>query len=80
MEHPIERAARVVGSQTALAAALKVTKAAVGQWKDAGRRVPAEHCPDIERLTGGQVRCEDLRPDVAWEVLRQQATGEGAHA
>lgn len=79
MEHPIERAARVVGSQTALAAALKVTKAAVGQWKDAGRRVPAEHCPDIERLTGGQVRCEDLRPDVAWEVLRQQSTGEGAH-
>lgn len=80
MEHPIERAARVVGSQTALAVALKVTKAAVGQWKDAGRRVPAEHCPAIERLTGGQVRCEDLRPDVAWEVLRQQAAGEGAHA
>ena len=80
MEHPIERAARVVGSQTALAVALKVTKAAVGQWKDAGRRVPAEHCPAIERLTGGQVRCEDLRPDVAWEVLRQQATSEGAHA
>lgn len=80
MEHPIERAARVVGSQTALAVALKVTKAAVGQWKDAGRRVPAEHCPAIERLTGGQVRCEDLRPDVPWEVLRQQAAGEGANA
>ena len=82
MEHPIERAARVVGSQAALAIALKVTKAAVGQWKDAGRRVPAEHCPAIERLTGGQVRCEELRPDVAWGVLRHQIAempGEGAH-
>lgn len=44
-------------------------------------RVPAEHCPSIERATravaaqGGEsliVRCEELRPDVAWEVLRQQ--------
>lgn len=76
MDHPVDRAARAVGSQTALAAALGVTKAAVGQWKDEGRRVPAEHCPSIERLTGGVVRCEDLRPDVAWDVLRMQAGGE----
>lgn len=73
MDHPVDRAAKAVGSQTALAAALGVTKAAVGQWKDEGRRVPAEHCPAIERLTGGIVRCEDLRPDVAWDVLRMQA-------
>ncbi len=70
MDHPIDRAAKIVGSQTALAVALGVTKAAVGQWKDEGRRVPAEHCPAIERLTGGAVRCEELRPDVAWDVLR----------
>lgn len=82
MEHPVDRAAKVVGSQTALANALGVTKAAVGQWKDDGRRVPAEHCPSIERLTSGAVRCEELRPDVAWNVLRAQAAveGEGAHA
>lgn len=73
MDHPIDRAAKVVGSQTALAVALGVTKAAVGQWKDPGRRVPAEHCPAIERLTSGAVRCEDLRPDVAWDVLRMQS-------
>lgn len=71
IEHPLERAARVVGSQVALAAALGVTKAAVGQWKDPGRRVPAEHCPQIERLTAGAVRCEELRPDVQWGVLRE---------
>lgn len=33
-------------------------------------RVPAEYCPLIERATGGRVRCEDLRPDVAWAIVR----------
>lgn len=69
-KHPIERAALVAGSQAALAQALGVTRAAVNQWKEPGRRVPAEHCPAIERATGGAVRCEDLRPDVDWQVLR----------
>jgi DNA-binding transcriptional regulator YdaS (Cro superfamily) len=39
-------------------------------WKTRGR-VPAEHCPSIERETG--IRCERLRPDVAWDVLRAQS-------
>lgn len=34
-------------------------------------RVPAEHCPTIERATAGAVRCEELRPDVDWAVLRE---------
>jgi DNA-binding transcriptional regulator YdaS (Cro superfamily) len=33
-------------------------------------RVPAEYCPTIEKATGGQVRCEDLRPDMDWAYLR----------
>lgn len=70
MTHPIDRAVQIVGSQSALAASLGITKAAVWQWKEDGRKVPAEHCPSIERLTGGAVRCEDLRPDVNWAVLR----------
>lgn len=71
--HPLDVAARIVGSHQALAAALGVTKGALPQWKDANRRVPAEHCPAIERLTGGAVRCEDLRPDIDWGVLREPA-------
>lgn len=81
-KHPIERAAEVLGSQVALASLLGVTKAAVHQWKDQGRRVPAEHCPPIERATRQVaiekgdpsliVTCEELRPDVAWAVLREQ--------
>lgn len=69
----IERAAEILGSQSALADLCGVSKGAVSQWKDADRQVPAEYCPLIERATDGKVRCEDLRPDVEWGVLRDKA-------
>lgn len=72
-EHPLDTAAKIVGSHVALAAALGVSKGALPQWKMPGRRVPAEYCPTIERLTKGGVRCEALRPDIAWDVLREQS-------
>ncbi len=68
-EHPIDAAARVLGSQSALAAVLGVTKGAVSQWKDAERQVPFEHCPAIERATGGLVTCEELRPHDRWSRI-----------
>lgn len=34
------------------------------------RKVPAEWCPVIEVATGRRIRCEDLRPDIDWSVLR----------
>lgn len=43
---------------------------AVQAWKLT--QVPAAYCPDIEALTG--VRCEKLRPDVNWAVLRKEVT------
>lgn len=58
-----------------MARILSVTPAAVNQWCKGTRDVPAERCPEIERATsnlGAPVRCEELRPDVAWDVLRQQ--------
>lgn len=67
-DDPIEVAARIMGSQTALAQALGITKGAVHQWKLNG--VPAERCPDVELVTHGRVRCEQLRPDVKWWVVR----------
>lgn len=72
----IERAIAACGSAVTLAGLIEVTPAAVGQWKSGERRVPAERCPLIERATGGVVRCEDLRPDVAWDVLRLQTGGQ----
>ena len=63
----LEEAIAHMGGITALSRALGITgRSVVHQWRL--NRVPAEHCPDIERLSG--VRCEELRPDVNWAVLR----------
>lgn len=43
-------------------------------------RIPAEYCPLIEQATGGAIRCEELRPDVAWGVLREQLVPEPTEA
>ena len=79
---PLERAIHEVGGPTNLAKALGLSgHAVIYQWKQ--NRVPAEHCPDVEALTG--VRCEELRPDVNWAVLRAKprksktTTTEAAH-
>jgi DNA-binding transcriptional regulator YdaS (Cro superfamily) len=71
---PLERAIELAGGVGALASAIGVAPSAPSMWKTRGN-VPAEHCPAIERATAGGVRCEDLRPDVAWEVLREQSSG-----
>lgn len=66
----ITRAADHVGGQAALARLLHVTPPAVNQWAAGLRPIPASRCPDIEAATAGAVRCEELRPDVDWRVLR----------
>lgn len=73
----ILKAASVVGGQTKLAKLLNVTPPAISQWVKGTRPVPAERCLEIERITGGVVRCEELRPDVNWAVLR--GTGVADH-
>jgi DNA-binding transcriptional regulator YdaS (Cro superfamily) len=65
----LQCAYQVLGSQSALAKAIGVVPQVVNNWHRRGN-VPAEYCPLIERATNGQVRCEDLRPDVDWSVLR----------
>lgn len=60
-EHPVDRAARVLGGRLLMAERLGVSAAAVGNWKQRG--VPIEHCTRIERLTLRQVTRRDLRPD-----------------
>lgn len=80
----LARAAAALGGQAALASAIGFQdRRAVWPWFNQDRRVPAEHCPKIERETRRiadekgdpslVVTCEQLRPDVAWDVLRLQA-------
>ena len=45
-----------------------MSQARVWSWINRDKRAPSEICPDIEAITG--VKCEELRPDVNWAVLR----------
>lgn len=87
----LRRAADALGGQSALAAACEFKdRRNVWPWFNTDRSVPAEHCPVIERATRAVaaergdpsliVLCEELRPDVAWAVLREQISTEGAPA
>jgi DNA-binding transcriptional regulator YdaS (Cro superfamily) len=84
----LSKALNIVGGPAKMARQLGERQQTVSAWDRRGKgRVPAEHCPGIERATRGAVRCEDLRPDVEWWVLRhgwehapQPATGSSAAA
>lgn len=43
-----------------------------------GQRLGESLCISIERVTGGDVRCEELRPDVEWWVVRGTSPPETA--
>jgi len=56
----IERAAKVAGSQAALAGLCGVSKGAITQWKATGA-IPAKHCKTIAAQAGAD--CRELRPN-----------------
>jgi DNA-binding transcriptional regulator YdaS (Cro superfamily) len=65
----LDEAIDKAGGVGALAGRIGVAASTPSMWRARGR-VPAENCPAIERETG--VRCERLRPDIPWDVLRMQ--------
>jgi DNA-binding transcriptional regulator YdaS (Cro superfamily) len=64
------------GAAAQLARALGVSSATVSFWISGDKQVPAERCMAIEAATDGAVRCEDLRPDLQWGVLRERRAAE----
>jgi DNA-binding transcriptional regulator YdaS (Cro superfamily) len=62
----------------AFAAALDVEYQTVQQWLRNG--VPAPYCPQIEEMTGGESRCEELNDSVNWAYLRTTAPQSTAAA
>lgn len=48
------------------ASAVGVSPQFVSQIKGKDRRWPTERCPDVEKVTNGEVTCEELRPDLNW--------------
>lgn len=69
----IKHACFLLGGVSALARKICVSVPTVSQWVSGARPIPAERCIEIDKATGGAVRCEDLRPDVDWAYLRQSA-------
>lgn len=67
----INKAIELLGGLNSLAAALGRTPQQVSNWR-MRNQVPADYCPDIERVTKGAITCEELRPDINWAVLRCQ--------
>ena len=61
------------GEMARLIRAMNIAQPIVSLWVSGKRRVPAERCPEIERITEGKVTCEELRPDVNWKVLRNSS-------
>ncbi len=75
----INRACELVGGVGKLAVLAGVAVPTASQWCNGKRQVPAERCIVIERASKGVIRCEDLRPDVEWGVLRQAPLSEAAN-
>lgn len=73
----LKRAVDLAGSQKSLAEQIGVQPQLVWAWIDR-RNIPADYCPDIERVTKGAVTCEELRPDINWAVLRRSPKSRAA--
>jgi DNA-binding transcriptional regulator YdaS (Cro superfamily) len=65
----LRRAINLLGGLTASSKAVNVkSHSVVNGWLIT--RVPAQYCPLIENATQGVVTCEQLRPDIRWDVVR----------
>lgn len=76
MSDAIKRAIELAGGAAKVAALFNISRISVYDWVYKCR-IPAARCPAIERATDGQVRCEDMRPDVDWAYLRNTAVRRG---
>ena len=66
----ISKAVELLGGPVAAARALEVSPQAISFWVNGHRTPSAETCIAIERATGGEVKVEQLRPDIDWSVIR----------
>jgi DNA-binding transcriptional regulator YdaS (Cro superfamily) len=57
-----------LGGVSAVANLLDERPQTVSNWRTRG--VPAERAIQLEAKTNGIARCEEMRPDIDWSVLR----------
>ncbi|WP_392564345.1 helix-turn-helix domain-containing protein [Orbus wheelerorum] len=68
----LEMAIKKIGSQKKLADEIGVVQSCVWKWLHGETRIPLDKAMNIELLTKGQVKCEELRPDINWSILRNK--------
>jgi DNA-binding transcriptional regulator YdaS (Cro superfamily) len=69
MTNAIDRAISEFDSLSDMARQLGVSYQVIQDWRKRNI-VPAEHCPVVERLTAGKIRCEELNSTIDWTYLR----------
>ncbi|HDR8927250.1 helix-turn-helix domain-containing protein [Burkholderia multivorans] len=62
-------AVKAAGGASALAVHLGLSRGAIYDFIRRGNFAP-EHCPEIEKFSGGKVKCETLNTAVDWAYLR----------
>ena len=68
----------IVGTQKEMAEGLGVTYQRVQQFLREPPHPPTHvQAMILEELTAGKVRCEWIRPDAPWHVIRKSATSLG---
>lgn len=67
-EKAFAKAVQIAGSKSALAKKLEITPWALCKWNP--EKIPEDRCLAIEDLTNGEVKAEELRPDINWKYVR----------
>lgn len=65
--------AQAAGYKSRLATALHRSPSYLSRQLSGTRAFTERDCIEIEKFTEGQVRCEDILPDVDWAYLRASA-------
>lgn len=69
MNKAIEKTIDICGGQSATAKVCNVSQAAVNKWAKGGK-MDVKYIPAIIQATNGEVKPKDLRPDVDWEIIK----------
>ncbi|GMG89641.1 hypothetical protein Cmtc_08610 [Cupriavidus sp. TKC] len=78
-QQELRSAIKLAGGASAVAARLGISREAVYDFIRRGN-FKADHCPEIEELSSGLVRCEVLNNKVKWEILRSPTSQPSAAA
>ncbi|WP_042295866.1 YdaS family helix-turn-helix protein [Paraburkholderia bannensis] len=70
-------AVKLAGGASALAEHLRLSRGAIYDFIRRGNFAP-EHCPEIEKFSGGRVKCEVLNNTVDWAYVRATSTESAA--